>query len=123
MLNIMKIQNVEKITKKALTELLNNSEISKSSKIKRLFEAGYSIKQISEELGIRYNFAYNVVSNFTTINKIAVESSKQGPTKKELIVEQWNQGNSLKEISINLRTNYNYVFNTVKDYKNKQGIE
>lgn len=116
----MKVVNVEKLTEKKFKELLENSEISKSSKIKRLFLAGYTIKEISNFLNIRYNFAYNVISNYVITEQVEVFKEVNVESKKDLIIEQFKQGNSLKEISVNLRTNYNYVFNVVKSYKAEQ---
>lgn len=109
--------NPVKLTNKQKVSLLNDESISKSAKIKRLWETGYTVKQVAEELGIRYNFAYNVISNHVNVGNIETVKQEKGESKKDLIVEQFKQGNSLKEISVNLRTNYNYVFNTVKAYK------
>jgi DNA-binding CsgD family transcriptional regulator len=112
-----------KRSKKSIEKVLQDSTVSKSAKIKFLWETGYSVKQVAEELGIRYNFAYNVVSNWVTVETIEVVKPVKDSTKKQLIVEQWKQGSTLKEISVNLRTNYNYVFNVVKDYKATQVTE
>lgn len=38
--------------------------MSKSMEIRYLYEVGYSVKEIARELGIRYQFAYNVVRNY-----------------------------------------------------------
>lgn len=110
------------LTKKQVTTLLNDESISKSQKIISLFNSGNSIKEISNILNIRYNFAYNVVSNFITVNSISVVKETK-VNKKSLIIELFNQGKSNKEISIELKTNYNYVFNTLKEYKSKQAAE
>lgn len=106
-----------KRSKKSIEKVLQDSTVSKSKKILFLFESGYSVKQVSEELGIRYNFAYNVISNQVNVGNIETVKPEKKESKKQLIVEQFKQGHSLKEISVNLRTNYNYVFNVVKDYK------
>ena len=46
----MKIKNIVNLTKKAQAELLKNEGVSKSSKIKTLFEAGLGVKEIAELL-------------------------------------------------------------------------
>jgi hypothetical protein len=117
MINVLHANPI-KLTKKQRINVLTDSTISKSAKIKVLWESGSTVKQVSEELGIRYNFAYNVISNYVNVGNIDTIKPEKGDTKKSQIVEMFKQGNSLKEISVNLRTNYNYVFNTVKDYKN-----
>jgi DNA-binding protein len=106
---------VVKISSKALAEVLE-SEISKSSKMKQLFDMGYEVKEISTLMMVRYNFVYNVVSNYVNMNGIVVESQKK-EGKKDAIIEMYLAGKSNKEISIELKTNYNYVFNVLKTYK------
>jgi DNA-binding CsgD family transcriptional regulator len=112
----MKKENVKKATKKAIEEILK-SDTSKSARIKALFDAGLETKEIAELLGIRYNFAYNVISNYANMNDIKVSTKKDTVSKKDLIINLYKQGKSNKEISIELKTNYNYVFNTLKAYK------
>lgn len=118
----MKKLNVEKkLSKKQIENLLSDESISKSSKIKSLFDSGLEIKEISTLLNIRYNFAYNVISNYVNVNSIEIEQTKK-ENKKEKIIELYLQNKSNKEISIELKTNYNYVFNTIKEYKSKNNI-
>lgn len=105
-----------KFSKKDIDAIVSNDSISKSEKIRSLFNLGIEIKEIAGYLSIRYNFVYNVVSNYININDIKIVSEDK-VSKKDLIVELFNQGKSNKEISIELKTNYNYVFNTLKVYK------
>ena len=119
----MKISNpTNKLTKGSITKLLQDETISKSSKMKSLFESGMEIKEISTLMGVRYNFVYNVVSNHINMNGLTVETEKK-ENKKEKIIELFNQGKSNKEISIELKTNYNYVFNTLKQYKQSLEVQ
>lgn len=112
----MKKAGVEvKVTKKALAEVLE-SDASKSSKMKQLFDLGYEVKDIATLMQVRYNFVYNVLSNYVNMNGIVVESNKK-EGKKDQILELYKQGRTNKEISIELKTNYNYVFNVVKQFK------
>lgn len=104
-----------KVSKKAVDEVLN-SEASKSSKMKQLFDLGLEIKDIAGLMMVRYNFVYNVVSNYVNMNGILVEK-EQKEGKKDLIIHLYKKGASNKEISIELKTNYNYVFNVIKSYK------
>jgi hypothetical protein len=98
------------------------SDISKSKKMIELFNLGFETKEISEIMSnhegklVRYNFVYNVVSNHINMNSIPVETQvREG--KKDMILVMYLDGKSNKEISIELKTNYNYVFNTIKQYK------
>lgn len=104
---------------KKVQGIVSDENMSKSAKMKSLFDLGIPVKEISDIMGTRYNFVYNVVSNYVNMNGIEIEYSKK-VSKKDLIVELFNQGKSNKEISIELKVNYNYVFNTLKDYKMKQ---
>lgn len=112
----MKIKNQVEMNKASVTKLIKDESVSKSAKMKALFEAGYSIKEISTMLDVRYNFVYNVVSNHVTVNGVEVESTKRAG-KKEAIIELFNQGKTNKEISAELKSNYNYVYNVVKAHK------
>ena len=114
----MKKANATTLTKQAINKIVANVDLSKSAKIKALFDASLEVKEISELLSIRYNFAYNVISNYVNMNSVEVEKSNK-TSKKDLIIALHKQEKSMKEISIELQTNYNYVFNTIKEFKSK----
>lgn len=114
------MQENVKVSQKKVSEILNNETLSKSSKMKQLFELGYSVKEISNMLNIRYNFVYNVISNYVNVNQIETIKEVNKQSKKDLIVELFKQGKTRKEISVELKTNYNYVFNVIKEYTSKQ---
>lgn len=114
------MQRAVKINEKTLptqTEVvLKNDALSKSQKMKDLFDLGYETKAVAEMLNVRYNFAYNVISNYVNMNKLEVVAQEKSG-KKDQIIELHKAGKSNKEISIELSTNYNYVFNVLKTYK------
>lgn len=113
----MKISGVEfKMSKAAVAKIVGDESVSKSAKMKVLFEAGMELKTIAETLNVRYNFVYNVISNHVTVNGVAVEKNQKAG-KKEAIIELHKAGKTNKEISAELKTNYNYVYNTIKAYK------
>jgi len=117
----MKKANVaSKVSTKKVNEVVNNEALSKSKRMIELFELGLEVKAIAEAMSVRYNFAYNVVSNYANMNSVELESVAK-ESKKDKIIELHLQEKSMKEISIELKTNYNYVFNTIKAYK--QSIE
>jgi len=107
-------QSVKGLDKKVQEVLA--SEASKSAKMKALFDLGLPVKEIAAVMDVRYNFVYNVVSNYCNMNGIQVETTKK-EGKKDAIIQLYLAGKSNKEISIELKTNYNYVFNTIKQYK------
>ena len=109
----MKKLNATKISETKITSILT-SETSKSQKIKLLFDSGLTVKEISERLQIRYNFAYNVISNYININDIETETEAK-VSKKDEILSLFSEGKSNKEISKLLKTNYNYVCKVLKE--------
>lgn len=109
---IKKVKSLEK----EVANIISNEEVSKSSKIKDLFLLGLTIKDISKALNIRYQFVYNVVTNFVNTAGIEVVTEER-TSKKGTIIELYLQGRTNKEISIELKVNYNYVFKVLKDYK------
>ena len=112
----MKIKNEKNLTKAEQNKLIKNEEVSKSQKMKTLFEAGLTIKNIAELLDVRYNFVYNVISNYIITSDIEVIKEEK-VNKKQIISEMFNNGLSVKEIAIELKTNYNYVYKIVKEIK------
>ena len=43
--------------------MVSTEKLNKSEKIRRLFDAGLSVSEIATLMGIRYQFAYNVISH------------------------------------------------------------
>lgn len=106
----------KKVTKAQVAAVVNQEEASKSARMKQLFDLGLSVKEIAEAMGVRYNFAYNVVSNYCMQEGIEIEK-KARSGKKEQIIKLYKEGKSNKEIAIELKTNYNYVYNVLKPIK------
>lgn len=94
---------------------------SKSGKMKELFDLGFEVKEIQKILNdgginVIYNFVYNVVSNYININGIVVVQEKK-VGKKDGIIKLYLDGKTNKEISKEMKTNYNYVLKVIKEYK------
>lgn len=109
-------EKAKKVTKAQVDAVVAQEEVSKSARMKQLFDLGLSVKEIAEAMGVRYNFAYNVVSNYCMQEGIEIEKQKRGG-KKEEIIRLYKEGKSNKEIAIELKTNYNYVYNVLKPIK------
>lgn len=115
------IENEKKVTDKQINTIVSNETTSKSAKMKELFDLGIDVKTIANIMNVRYNFVYNVISNYANMNDIKlVTVEKTG--KKEMIIDLFLQGRTNKEIAIELKTNYNYVHNVLKKYKEEHGI-
>ena len=113
----MKLSNVSKVKglDKKVEGILASTD-SKSSKMKQLFQLGLEIKEIATMMEVRYNFVYNVISNQIIVEGLEVETNKS-ESKKDLVRELFTQGKSTKEIAIELKTNYNYIYKLVKEIK------
>lgn len=116
----MLIKNAKSVKSLAKSiETIKAAESSKSAKMKQLFELGLSIKEIAGHMECRYQFAYNVISNWVNTAGIEVTIEERA-SKKDVIIDLYNQGRTNKEISVELKVNYNYVFKVLKDYKASQ---
>jgi DNA-binding NarL/FixJ family response regulator len=117
-----------KVTKEMTTveiDTVIKSEVSKSEKMKKLFQGGMDVKAISELMGTRYNFVYNVVSNMIRVNDLENEIIKEAKDNKHSeIVRLLTEGKSNIEISKELKVNYNYVWKVVNEElrKGKEGV-
>ena len=113
-----KLEEGVKATKKQIANVLKG-EGSKSQKMKDLFDLGLEVKEIANLMDVRYNFSYNVISNYININEIETEQEEKSE-KKQAIIDLFNQGMKKVDISKTLKTNYNYIFKVVKEYKEGQ---
>lgn len=52
---------------------MENKKFNKSEKIRQLYDAGMSIMEIAKFLGIRYQFAYNVISYYAMQKQLEVQ--------------------------------------------------
>ena len=112
----MKKSNVEKVmSAKAVEKIVKDEALSKSAKVKALFDGGLEVKEIATALGIGYNFAYNVISNYIIVNEIKVETQRKA-SKKDAVWAMLDEGKTAKEIAIELKTNYNYVYKLRKEW-------
>lgn len=89
---------------------------SKSAAMVTLYSNNLEIKEIASLLNVRYNFVYNVISNYCRLNDVELRTNQvNGSSKKQLIIDMFNQGKSNTEISKELKTNYNYVYKVTKE--------
>jgi transposase len=100
-------------------EVIMTQEASKSNKMKQLFDLGLDVKEIAQIMDVRYNFVYNVVSNYVNVDDIPV-SHTQAESKKDQIIEMFEEGKSNKEIAKALKLNYNYIYKVVREYGEQQ---
>lgn len=103
-----------KMSNEEVVALVENEKVSKSGKIRMFFDAGFTINQIKELVGVRYNFVYNVVQNHVIMNGIEVEKTVR-QSKRGEIIKLLESGMSLIEVSRETKGNYNYVWKIAKE--------
>lgn len=112
----MRKANVKKADKKQVELILKDNKLSKSAKIRGLFDAGLEIKEIATLLDIRYNFAYNVLQNHVIMNDIKVEKTERA-SKKDDIIKLLQEGKKIVDVCKATKTNYNYVWKISSELK------
>jgi hypothetical protein len=119
----MKATNIStKLTKANMEAIVKDEKMSKSEKVRRLFDGGLEVKEIATLLNIRYNFAYNVLQNYVIVNDIQVTKVER-ETKRDDIVKLLQEGKSLVEVCKATKSNYNYVWKINKELKAEQSSE
>lgn len=114
-LNFLFKKGVSTMKQNEINKLLNDTTLSKSKKFITLYNEGLEIKEIASLFNVRYNFVYNVVSNYCRMNEIELRTNQvNGSSKKVMIEELFKQGKSNTEIAKELKTNYNYVYKITK---------
>ena len=93
-------------------------EISKSQAMINMYNEGKEIKEIATAMNVRYNFVYNVVSNYCRMHDVELRTNRdKEDSKKSQIVALLQAGKSKTEVAKELKCNYNYVFKIEKEMK------
>ena len=102
------------MTKTQISKIVTGSK-SKSSAMIELYNQGLEIKQIADVMEVRYNFVYNVVSNFCRMNDVELRTNKDKRNNKKVQIQKlFKEGKTNTEIAAELKTNYNYVYKITK---------
>jgi DNA-binding NarL/FixJ family response regulator len=104
---------------KAEIKKIVEQDISKSQRMIQLYNGGLEVKDIANVLGVRYNFVYNVVSDYCRRNDVQMRVV-QKENKKAKIIQLIEAGKSNVEISAELKCCYNYVFGVRKAYEKEK---
>ena len=112
----MKLNVEVQATKEQIEEVVNSEVLTKSGKIKELFNLGLEVKEIQKATGIVYNMCYNVITNYVLTNGLEVIKEKR-VSKKDKIFEMFDAGKTNMEVAKDTQTNYNYVCKLKKEWK------
>ena len=102
------------LTAENIKMIIADEKASKSAKVRMLFDGGLTIKEICTLVGIRYNFAYNVIQNYCIQNGIALEKVAR-ESKRSEVIELLKSGKTLAEVSREMKMNYNQVWKIAKE--------
>ena len=104
---------------KAEIKKIVDQDISKSKRMIQLYNGGLEIKEIANVMGVRYNFVYNVVSNYCRMNDVQMRVVVK-ENKKAKIIQLIEAGKTNVEISAETKCCYNYVFSVRKAYEKEK---
>ena len=93
-------------------------ESSKSMQMIDMYNNGMQIKEIATKMNVRYNFVYNVISNYCRMNEVELRTNRdKADSKKSQIIALLQAGKTKTEVATELKCNYNYVFKIEKEMK------
>ena len=94
------------------------TQVSKSQKMIQMYNEGAQIKDIAQAMNVRYNFVYNVISNYCRMNEVELRTNRdKADSKKSQIISLLKEGKSKTDVAKELKCNYNYVFKIEKELK------
>ena len=104
------------MNKNEINKLINDDTLSKSKKFIALYNENFEIKEIAAMFDVRYNFVYNVISNYCRMNEVELRTNNSNVSSKKVQIEElFKLGKTNTEISKELKTNYNYVYKITKE--------
>lgn len=118
----MKLNVEVKATKEQIEEVVNSEVLTKSGKIKELFNLGLEVKEIAIATGYIYNMCYNVITNYVLTNGLEVIREKK-TSKKDVIFQMFEDGKTNMQVAQDTQTNYNYVCKLRREWKMSQEPE
>lgn len=89
-------------------------QISKSSKMRQMYDKGHTVAQIAKALQSNYSFVYAVIRNYK--DNGAPERTKSA-TKSDIMRQLHGEGHTVSQIAKKLNANYAFVYGVIKRYK------
>lgn len=97
------------------------AKTTKSARIVKMWKDKVEIADIATQLGIRYEFAYQVSKRFALANGLPFTTNKaKGVTKADKIRQLYDEGKSTSEIAKTVGTYNSYVWQTIDLYKKQK---
>lgn len=117
-----KLNPTKKMNKKQIEELLKDEGVSKSEKMRELFETGLDSVEIAKLLKVRTNFTYNILNQYILQlevkgEQVDIERKRKDNTVKDRVLELLKENPELtnKELQIKLKILYpNQIYQSRK---------
>ena len=110
----MKTKNTSKPTKTAINKVASNQDLTKSDKMRQLYDLGLDLAEIAEIVQVRYQFVWNVIDDHTDGN---IRESKPKKTKSDEFRKLFDEGKTCAEIAKITNSNNNFVNSVIKKHK------
>lgn len=94
---------------------MSEQTTSKSQMMRDLYDQGMSVSEIAKEVGVRYQFAYQVLSKHTGGELRSSTASKT--SKSSEFRRMFDEGMTVGQIAKATNSNYTFVFQVIKKYK------
>ena len=113
---MLKTKVEKRITAEEAAEIVATVGMSKSARIKELWDGGLGIKEISSAMGIIYNHSYNVIQNYILVNGIEVTRAARATGAKRMDIEAvLLEGKTNMEAAAQFKVAYNRVWKIKND--------
>lgn len=103
-----------KIAKTSIKAIVVADDLTKSAKMRRLYDLGLDLADIAKTLKVRYQFVWNVIDIYTDG---AIRQSAPKATKSAEFRKYFDEGKTCAEIAKITNSNNNFVNSVIKRYK------
>lgn len=110
----MKNAKTSKISKEGVKAIINNQDLTKSEKMRRLYDLGNDLAEIAKLVKVRYQFVWNVI-DIHTQGEIRTQSNKT--TKSDEFRKLFDEGKTCAQIAKITNSNNNFVNSVIKKHK------
>ena len=112
---MLKVNVTKRITSEEVQMIVDTTGMSKSAKIKELWDGGLGIKEISAAMNVIYNHSYNVIQNYVLVNGFEItKAARATGAKRQDIEKSILDGMTNMEVAKKYKVAYNRVWK-IKD--------
>lgn len=92
-------------------------KVTKSQQIRQLLDSGLSVSEVAKQLGVRYNFVYNVAQRYF---KAQGKTLPRRTSKAKQIMDLVAKGYTIDQIKQELGLEYSQVYQVIRRYRKKE---